>query len=100
MPTFDRLDDVGRIRVYDNGGRTVDRYIVLFEDMPDPMKDEETPVRPHGPREALTMSGAPTHPQGVSQWTDARPGPWLGRRIPFTALPENVQQHVIDRARE
>lgn len=100
MPQFDRLDGIGRIRVYDNRGRTVDRYTVLFEDMPDPMKDVETPVRPYGPREALSMSGRPTHPQGVSQWTDAHPGPWLGRRIPFASLPENVQQHVIYRAKE
>lgn len=100
MPRFDRLDGIGRVRVYDNRGKTVDRYIVLFEDMPDPQIDEEAPVRPYGPREALTMSGAPTHPQGVSQWVDARPGPWLGRRTPFASLPEHIQQHVIERASE
>ena len=99
MPWFDRVEGVGRIRVYDNGGKTVDRYTVLFDDDPDPRYDDERKPRPHGPREALVLSGAPTHPQGFSQMTDARPGPHLGRRVRLTDLPEAVREHIILRAK-
>jgi hypothetical protein len=96
--TFDRLPGIGRVRAYDNGGETADRYIVLFEDMPDPDLLPETKVRPYGPRHSLSMSGSPSHPQGVSMWGGANPGPWLGRRVYFSELPLNVQQHAIARA--
>ena len=96
--TFDRLEGVGRIRVYDNGGRSMDRYSVLFEDMEDP--DRGGNVRPYGPRQSLGLSESPGSPQGVSMWGSATPGPWLGRRLYFAELPLNVQQHVIARATE
>ena len=101
--TFDRprsLDVYGRVRCYDNGGKTADRYTVLFEDLPDPEGLPERKVRPYGPRQSLSLSSAPSHPQGVSMWAAAKPGPWLGRRIPFADLPLNVQQHIIARVTE
>ena len=97
--TFDKLEGVGRIRVYDNDSKTMDRYSVLFEDLtsPDTMS---TRVRPYGPRQSLGLSESPGSPQGVSMWASATPGPWLGRRIRFDELPIGVQQHVIARATE
>lgn len=113
MPTYDRVESIGRLRVYDNGGKTADRYLVLFEDMEVydvdayRSRNEYIPCKPqpYGIRQALYMSPDPTYPQGVSMWGEARPPLTYGsgsthRRIPFAKLPANVQKHVIDRARE
>lgn len=107
MPRYDRLDQIGRVRVYDNGGKTVDRFSVLFEDMDvyDGISTTPTKPRPYGPRQGLYLSENPSHPQGVSIWDEIRPPQTYGtgsrhRRIPFTSLPKNVQEHVIRRATE
>lgn len=114
MPRFDRLYGIGRIRVYDNGGKTVDRYLVLFEDMEVesyvPGTDEVVShkPKPYGERQSLSMSPNPDYPQGVSLWGEDRPPPtWSGspdgmrwRRIPFASLPANVQRHIVKRAGE
>ena len=110
MPTFDRLDGVGRVRVYDNGGKSVDRYLVLFEDMESVRADGITLVDrpvPYGPRQALALSDNPSYPQGVSLWGyESPPNTWgvagqmRWQRIPFDSLPENVREHVIARATE
>lgn len=107
VPRYERLEGIGRIRAYDSGGRTMDRYLVLFEDFPT-VTDTRTYTeidrpRPYGPRFALGMSEDPGHPQGVG-WTDyvAPPQTWgTGaeyRRIPFAALPERCQRAVRDMA--
>ena len=48
----------------------------------------------------LGMSGAPTHPQGFSQWGELnafdRSG--CGKHIRWLDLPENIRAHVIMRA--
>ena len=89
----------GRVRCYDAGPRYVDRWTVLFEDMP---TDAGTPPRPYGPRQALALSDNPSHPQGVSQWCECPPPQTYGkgathRRVPFAALPERVRLHVLAR---
>lgn len=78
---------------YDNGGKTVDRYTVLFgaplwsEDM-----GRNVPY--------LAMSGAPTHPQGFSQWGEmpAHNRQACGKHIKWNDLPENIRAHVKARA--
>lgn len=81
---------------FDNCGQTADRYTVL---MYWPELDGNVAV--------LGMSGAPTHPQGVSMWSE-----YHGReiaayryregktRIQWSALPESIRQHVVARATE
>lgn len=80
------------IRVYDNGGETVDRYFCQFT-----RRNGEG--FPH-----LMMSADPFHPQGVGQHGDAgdRPLPYdrprsshLGRRVTWDKLPEAVQQCIM-----
>lgn len=107
MPRYDTLPGVGRIRCYDAGPRFVDRYTVLFEDMDvyDGTSTTPTKPKPYGIRQALALSGSPSHPQGVSLWIETPPPMTYGkgsshRRIAFSALPANVQAHIIERTAE
>lgn len=68
--------------IYDNGGKTADRYTIVFSD-----------------KSALGLSDNPESPQGFSQW---EPGPvetgkHLGKKILFSQLPKNVQKHAKER---
>lgn len=73
------------LRIYDNNGKTFDRYTVLFMDQPE--------NRP-GCYAALGMSDRPFHPQGFGQHTVAMPGRHLGRRIELQDLPEDCRRLV------
>lgn len=91
----------GVVAVYDNGGKTVDRYTVVYEPFPlaYPCRAYAagTPVFGY-----VCMSGAPFHPQGVCQHGEAtgqRPrGGWggtCGKVIRFEDLPEDCQRAVL-----
>ena len=75
------------LRIYDNGGKTCDRYTIL-------------PPRWAGPDwrerdrtwQAIGSSERPFHPQGFGQHVSATPGPHLGRRLHWSALPPDVQR--------
>lgn len=73
------------IRCYDNGGKTIDRYTVVYMDEPE---------RQPGTFAAVAMNSEPFHPQGFGQHTTAMPGKHLGRRIAFESLPADCQQLV------
>lgn len=81
------------LRCYDNGGKTVDRYTVVY------MNQCETAsgwTSTRGPLyESVGMSGAPFHPQGVAQHSLAAIGEHLGERIPFASLPDNCRKLVL-----
>lgn len=64
--------------IYDNKGKTFDRYTVVFDD-----------------GSALGLSNNPDSPVGFSQWCCcvAR-GVDLGKRIAFEELPQRVKQHI------
>lgn len=62
------------LRVYDNGGETMDRYTVLRLDWPARM----------GFVEAYAMSD---DPRGFAQHCTAQDGPHLGKRISWGSLP-------------
>jgi hypothetical protein len=72
------------IKIYDNGGKTADRYTVVY------MTERER----DGTYAAVGMSEQPFHPQGFGQHCTAMPGPHLGKRIPFAALPLDCQRLV------
>lgn len=73
------------LRIYDNGGKTFDRYTVVF------MNQEEY----KGMYSALGMSREPFHPQGFGQHCSAMPGRHLGKRIKFNQLPEDCKRCVL-----
>jgi hypothetical protein len=113
------------VRCYDNGGKTIDRYTVVFcgRYQSKLWKDgRTTELRPgyqgrleSFPRPAvfnyLAMNAAPFHPQGFGQHGETRDHPcdvnrWgfapmvgrkchLGRRIPFADLPEDCRKLVL-----
>jgi hypothetical protein len=73
-------------KVFDNNGETVDRYTVFLVDNPE--------------QGALGLSDDPTNPSfGFSQFGDfdIETVASNSKEIPFDSLPEDVQQHVLDR---
>lgn len=101
------------VRVYDNGGRSFDRYTVVFTGKRAAMRAPgRAPQFPY-----LGMSEHPFHPQGFGQhghsdWKpcDVTGSSWggaamgrsnhLGKRIPFSALPPDCQRLVLSDYRE
>lgn len=81
------------LAVYDNRGRTADRYTVLFGgSLYSPEMGSNV--------QCLSMCEVPTHPQGISMWGEAYTGDRarFGRHIRWLDLPQNVREHVIGRA--
>lgn len=72
------------IRCYDNGGKTTDRYCVIYMDQPEGGKCFMS----------VCMNSEPFHPQGIGQHGAAMPGRHLGKRIKFEELPEDCQKLV------
>ena len=67
----------------DNGGQTADRYSVVF-----------------GDGDALCMSGSPSHPQGVSQWSETGDQYRPVDVVPMDSLPAEIVDHALARFRE
>jgi hypothetical protein len=85
-PKYESHEPVGRIAVYDNGGKTADRYTVVYLDRPG-----------HDKRvlECLGMSDRPFHPQGFGQHDCCIRGRYLGKRILFSDLPPDCQKAAL-----
>jgi hypothetical protein len=90
------------IRVYDNGGETIDRYTAVFTG--------RYTHNTEGEHWVLGMNAAPFHPQGFGQHSgypyiiDNVDGKWppalgrrnhLGKRIRFEDLPQDCQRAVM-----
>jgi hypothetical protein len=73
--------------LYDNGGKTCDRYTMVYLDS----KDQKT-----GMYDCFGMSDRPTHPQGVGQHSQCHVGRHLGKRIKLADLPGECQR-VVER---
>ena len=65
------------MKIFDNGGKTFDRYCVIFDE-----------------GQALFMSFNATSPNGVCMHGEAEAGPHLGEEIAFANLPEDCQKMV------
>lgn len=74
--------------IYDNGGKTWDRYTVIPEPLQTEMKDVVL---------CLGLSDDPTTAVGYSQWGACKIGKHLGRKIKLENLPEHVQKHIKER---
>lgn len=73
------------VKVYDNGGKTYDRYTAVYLDHPESS----------GLYGARGMSKHPFHPQGFGMHCSAAPGKHLGKRIKFEELPADCQKLVL-----
>ncbi len=77
------------LRIYDNGGKTFDRYTVIPPRWAKGYRD--------GMRwEAIGASELPYHPQGFGMHVSAHPGKHLGARIHWDELPQGVKQFCRD----
>ncbi len=74
------------LRIFDNGGRTFDRYTIL------PPRWARDCRERNGLWEAIGASEHPYHPQGFGMHVSASPGPHLGKRITWPELPPDVQR--------
>lgn len=76
------------LRMYDNGGRSADRYTLI------PPRTAGKEWREHAPGSwiALACNAAPFHPQGIGMHVAAVPGSHLGKRIRWDDLPPDVQR--------
>ena len=74
-----------QVRLYDNGGKTFDRYTAVYMNEPEG----------RGVYGARGMSEDPFHPMGFGQYCTAMPGRHLGKRIAFEALPKDCQRLVM-----
>lgn len=75
------------LKVYDNEGKSFDRYTVVVG-----VKQEQY--------ECLGLSLNPDSPQGFSQWGLCILGEHLGKEVNFEDLPKNVRIHILNRLRE
>lgn len=74
-----------RLRAYNNGGKTYDRFTVVYLDQPE---------RATGTFACVGMNEAPFHPLGFGQHSTAMLGKHLGRRILLSSLPADCQELV------
>jgi hypothetical protein len=74
------------LRIYDNGGKTADRYTIL------PPRWAREYVERDGRFDCIAADANPFHPQGFGQHVSATPGAHLGKRIAWDALPVAVQR--------
>lgn len=74
------------LRVYDNGGKTFDRYTII------PPRYAKDSRERNGMWFAIGASENPFHPQGFGMHVAAEPGTHLGKRIHWDSLPVDVQK--------
>lgn len=75
-----------KLRIYDNGGKTADRYTII------PPRSAWRTFKRGQFWECIGCNAYPFHPQGIGMHCEATPGPHLGKRAEFSALPADVQK--------
>ena len=75
------------IAIYDNGGKTLDRYTVVTD---------EAAWNGYG-HDEFKMLGLSEGGEGFSQWGTGQPGRHLGKRVQFENLSEETQRHIAGR---
>ena len=85
------VDDETSIRVYDNGGETVDRYTAVM------VGDKYKNPNKQGWTYMIGFNETPNSPNmGFWQHVEGQEGDHLGKLIKFESLPENIQKMLID----
>lgn len=73
-------------RVYDNGGKTVDRFTVCLE-----------VSRWDGPTALYMALGCSEAGRAVSQFSEAQEGRHLGKRVKLDSLDDATRSHIMSR---
>ena len=82
---------INRVRCYDNGGISADRYTVVFLDTGKKVRENATNY------DCLCMSYNPNYPLGVCMHGTAQlPNPIIGDVIPWSDLPTDCQMKVME----
>lgn len=81
------MKNLKNVKIYDNGGKTIDRYTAVYMSQPEAYKP--------GLFFARAMSQHPFDPQGFGQFCTAMPGRHLGKRIKFEDCPIDVQKCIL-----
>lgn len=81
-----KLNLDSHVRIYDNGGKTLDRFTAVYMDCPE---------RQPNMFDARAMSESPFSPQGFGCSCSAMPGRHLGKRIRLSELPKDCQRLVL-----
>jgi hypothetical protein len=81
--------------IYDNGGKTLDRFTVFTDEEINDFDSHAINGRPSFNALGLGEGG-----DGFSQWGEAQPGSHLGRRVQFDTLSEATQKHIARRVFE
>lgn len=76
---------VDALRVYDNGGKSIDRYTVVGV-------DGETDSQ-----SMKSMLGLSPGGQAFSQYCFGHEGRHLGKRVPFASLDADTRAHILSR---
>lgn len=71
-------EDDPTLEIWDNDGKTADRYTIFFDESDD----------------CVGSSSSPFHPQGFWQHTSGQRGEHLGKRVEFEQLPDDVQRAI------
>lgn len=71
-------------KIYDNGGKTIDRYTIVTQ-----------PSYSNDLWECLGVDSVGG--TGFSQWGECKLGRHLGKEIKFNELPKETQDHVLER---
>jgi len=82
---------------YDNNGKSIDRYTVLFGgNFWSPKMARDNWLLGVDPRvmQCLSMSESPAAQQGISRWGQCLPNAYLGRKIVWYDLPKSVREYV------
>lgn len=74
-----------QVRIYDNGGKTLDRFTAVYMDQKEY----------NGNFSARGMCESPFSPQGFGCSCVAKPGRHLGKRIKFAQLPKDCQKLIL-----
>ncbi len=82
------------LRVWDNGGKTADRYTIIA---PRSGAAAQLYKLAGGIWECVACGDTPFHPQGFCQWSTAQPGSHLGRRVHWDDVPEPVKRVARER---
>ena len=81
------LNPGSRIRIYDNGGKTIDRYTLVVPSVNEP-----------GKLDMYGFNDAPYHPQGFGQYAGSydkmKSYSHLGKLISYNNLPEQAKKYV------
>ena len=83
-----------KLRIYDNGGKTYDRYTAVFMDRPERAQYGGFGLPLIRTYEALGFNDDPFHPLGFGMHVSAMPGRHLGKRVKLSDLPPKARQFV------